>query len=98
MKEDETHQLPVISNQHFRVATVSDAPIPKNAIIGELNFVTVVFLRVFAELTLHTRRRQAPNCSPISHLEILHIASDFGNYPSYFMSGCKNYVYIYITR
>lgn len=98
MKEDETHQLPVISNQHFRVATVSDAPIPKNAIIGELDFVTVVFLRVFAELTLHTRRRQAPNCSPISHLEILHIASDLGYYPSYFMSGCKNYVYIYITR
>ena len=48
-------RLPAVSHEHFGVTTISDAPIPENPIVGELNLVTVVLLRVLAELTREAR-------------------------------------------
>lgn len=48
--------LPMISNKHLGVATVGDATIPENAIVCQLNLVTVILLLLFTEIALQTRR------------------------------------------
>lgn len=46
--------VPMISHKHFRVATISDAAIPKDAIVSELDLITIVLLRVLAIFALQT--------------------------------------------
>lgn len=83
-------RLPVICDQYFRVAAISDTAIPEDAIIHELELITVVLLRAFAELTLQTRCCQASNPHLISYLEILYVASNLRNHPSNFMPAGNN--------
>lgn len=79
-------RLPAVSDEHFGVTTISDAPIPENAIVGELNLVTVVLLRVLAELTSEARGGKTTHPNSVSHLEIPHIAPHHCNHTCYLMS------------
>lgn len=65
----------MISDKHFGVASISDAAIPKDAIVSELHLVTVVLLRFLAVLALQTCCCQATHPNSISYLELTHIAS-----------------------
>ena len=75
----------MICNQHFGVAAVGDAAIPDNAIVSELNLVTVVLLRVVAELALQTRRCQASHSHSVPDLELGHVSSYLGDQSRNFM-------------
>ena len=77
--------LPMISYKHLGVATVGDAAIPENAIVGELNLITVILLLLFAKITLQTRSRQTPHSHSVPYLKLAHIASHLCYQSSNFM-------------
>lgn len=45
----------MISDEKFRVATISDGAIPENAIVHKLDLIAVILMPLFAVLTFQTR-------------------------------------------
>lgn len=76
----------MIGDQHFGVSTVGNTTIPEDAIVGKLKVLAVVLLGFLAEITLQTRRRQAPDTDSISDREVLDVAPNFHDQPSNLMT------------
>ena len=55
-EEEIYERLPFVSHQHFGIATIGDAAVPEDTIVSELDLVTVVLLRGFAELAFEAAR------------------------------------------
>lgn len=46
-----------MGHQHLRVTPISDAAIPEDTTIGELNILAVILFGIVAELTVEARCR-----------------------------------------
>ena len=77
--------LPLVSHYHGRVASISDATIPEDAVVGKLDLVTVILLRIFAKFTLQAGGCQATHPYSVSVLEPCYVPPDFDHHSRYFM-------------
>lgn len=75
----------MVRHEHIGVATVGNAAVPENAIVGQLNFAAVILLFFLAKIAFQTRRSQAPYSNFVPYLEFAHIDSNLCYYPSYFV-------------
>lgn len=82
-------EIPLVGHQHGGVAAVGDAAIPEDAVVGELHLVTVVLLRVLAEVALEAGGREAAHAHPVPDLESAHVGPDLRDHPCDLMPGTE---------